>query len=91
MQVLKQEYLPGFMFAIHTPQKEGQIEPHYIANCTIVAHTEEEIRVLFTVGDWLMTTFTLPTPRHLENLPYAMYLSIREITIKQRVEFLCTI
>lgn len=91
MTILKQDYLPGFKCTLQVPQVEGLIEPHYTANCIIVSHTPEEILVAFTVGTWLKTTFWLPTPEHLENLPYDMYLSIREIVIKERVEFLCTI
>lgn len=91
MRDTRQEFLPGFKFELQIPQVEGQITPYFTANCAIVAHTEQEIRVLFTVGDWLMETFTLPTPCNLYDLPYSMYLSVREIVSTKRVEFLCTL
>lgn len=91
MTTQNKDYLPGFTFKLQVPKSAGKILPQYTAKCVIVTHNTEKIEVFFTVGDWLAESFTIPTPYHKRTIMNSIYLCVREITLKLREEFLCTL
>lgn len=82
-------YLSATPFIVPVQKTRDARQGLWNVVCTLTEFNDEEITFTIHCKDWLDTTFTLPTPIHMDTLYECIYLSISEMIVQERIEYLC--
>jgi len=83
------ERLKKTTFTIPIPKSRDPRSGYWVTECTVVSVNDAHIALHFVCNDWCDARFSLPIPHHLDSLFECMFLSISEMIVKERIEFLC--
>jgi len=85
------KHLKETTLTIPIPKSRDSRSGYWNVQCIVVDVNDTEIWFRYTCEDWLDHTFRLPIPHRLDNLFESIFLSISEMIVQQRIEFLCSV
>lgn len=85
------DYLASRPTIIPTPKSRDSKDGYWLVQCIVTAVDGTQATFRFTCGIWLNTTLTLPIPRRAAALYEYLYLTISEMVVKLRIEYLCSL